>query len=141
MDKCDVIIIGGGAAEFAAATKAWELGKTALMINSGLPLGGTCVNVSCVPSKHLLTVGDEVFYPLRSNFKALSNGHQPSFDFRTAMQEKDELVGALRQKNYQNGLESLEHVHPLSNAREHRWEDLHIHATRSQEVPGSCTSN
>ncbi|MDO8751826.1 MAG: FAD-dependent oxidoreductase, partial [Dehalococcoidia bacterium] len=43
----DLIIIGGGAAAFAAATKAADLGKTALMINSGLPVGGTCVNVGC----------------------------------------------------------------------------------------------
>jgi len=58
----DLVIIGGGAAAFAAATKASDLGKTALMINSGLPIGGTCVNVGCMPSKNLLTVGDELYY-------------------------------------------------------------------------------
>ena len=108
MNSYDLIIIGGGAAAFAAATKAAGLGKTALMINSGLPLGGTCVNVGCVPSKHLLTVGDELYYGPRSKFKALADGHKPSFDFSTAIQEKDELVAALRQKNYGNVLESLE---------------------------------
>ena len=108
MNSYDLIIIGGGAAAFAAATKAAGLGKTALMINSGLPLGGTCVNVGCVPSKHLLTVGDELYYGPRSKFKALADGHNPSFDFSTAIQEKDELVAALRQKNYGNVLESLE---------------------------------
>ncbi|MBI4180608.1 MAG: FAD-dependent oxidoreductase [Chloroflexi bacterium] len=61
MNKYDIIIIGGGAAAFAAATKAADLGKKSLMINSGLPLGGTCVNVGCMPSKNLLTVGDEFF--------------------------------------------------------------------------------
>ena len=35
----DLVIIGGGAAAFAASTKANDLGKTALMINAGLPLG------------------------------------------------------------------------------------------------------
>ena len=110
MESHDLIIIGGGAAAFAAATKAWELGKSALMINSGLPLGGTCVNVGCVPSKNLLTVGDEVFYGPRSKFKALANGHQPNLDFRKAIGEKDELIAALRQKNYANVLETLEGV-------------------------------
>ena len=57
-DSYDLVIIGGGAAAFAAATKANDLGKSALMINKGLPPGGTCVNVGCVPSKHLLAVGD-----------------------------------------------------------------------------------
>jgi mercuric reductase len=37
MASYDIIIIGGGAAAFAAATKANDRGKTALMINSGLP--------------------------------------------------------------------------------------------------------
>ena len=110
MDKYNLIIIGGGAAAFAAATKAADLGRTALMINSGLPLGGTCVNVGCVPSKHLLTVGDELYYGPRSRFKALQNGHEPRFDCRTAIDEKSELVGALRQKNYANVLEHLDGV-------------------------------
>ena len=110
MEKYDLIIIGGGAAAFAAATKAWELGKTALKINSGLPLGGTCVNVGCVPSKHLFTVGDELYYGPRSKFKSLANGHQPNFDFSTAIREKNELIEGLRQKNYTNVLERLEGV-------------------------------
>ena len=110
MAQHDLIIIGGGAAAFAAATKASDLGRTALLINSGLPLGGTCVNVGCVPSKHLLTVGDELYYAPRSKFKALANGHQPAFDFRAAIQEKNELVGALRHRNYAQVLDALEGV-------------------------------
>ncbi|MDA0263590.1 MAG: mercury(II) reductase [Chloroflexi bacterium] len=110
MDKLDLIIIGGGAAAFAAATKAADLGKSALMINSGLPLGGTCVNVGCVPSKHLLSVGNDLFYSSHSNFNSISNGRRPDFDFKTAIQEKDELVGALRQRNYRNVLDGLDTV-------------------------------
>ncbi|MBI4306001.1 MAG: FAD-dependent oxidoreductase [Chloroflexi bacterium] len=94
--KTDLIIIGGGAAAFAAATKASELGKTALMVNRGLPLGGTCVNVGCVPSKHLLAVSDEVYYAPRSRFNALTDGQHPQFDFKAAIQEKRDLVAALR---------------------------------------------
>lgn len=118
MPKYDLIIIGGGAAAFAAATKAADLGKTALMINSGLPLGGTCVNVGCMPSKHLLTLGDELFYPQRPRFKALQNGHKPSLDFRTAIQEKNDLIATARQANYINVLEHLETVTQV-DARAH----------------------
>ena len=110
MANYDLIIIGGGAAAFAAATKATDLGKTALMINSGLPIGGTCVNVGCMPSKHLLTVGDELFYGQHSRFKALQNGHKPSFHFPTAIKEKNELVAQTRQSNYINVVESLDTV-------------------------------
>ena len=87
MSDYNFIIIGGGAGAFAAATKASELGLSTAMINDGLPLGGTCVNVGCVPSKHLLAVGDQLFYPQRPAFDALKNGHRPSFDFRAAIEE------------------------------------------------------
>ena len=110
MTQYDLVIIGGGAAAFAAATKANDLGKTALMINSGLPIGGTCVNVGCMPSKNLLTVGDELYYRQHSRFKALLNGHNPSFNFATAIAEKDEIVASARQSNYINVVESFESV-------------------------------
>ena len=54
----DLIILGGGAGAFAAAIRATELKAKTVMINAGLPLGGTCVNVGCVPSKRLLRAGE-----------------------------------------------------------------------------------
>ena len=117
MATYDLIIIGGGAGAFAAATKANDLGRTALMVNSGLPIGGTCVNVGCMPTKNLLTVGDELYYGRHSRFKALPNGHNRAFDFAAAIAEfaaaiaeKDEIVESARQSNYINVLDSLEAV-------------------------------
>ena len=81
----DLVIIGGGAAAFAGATKANDLGMKALMINAGLPVGGTCVNVGCMPSKNLLTVADEYYYSQHPRFKALVNGHEPDFKLATAV--------------------------------------------------------
>ena len=106
--KYDLIVVGGGAAAFAAATKANDLGKTVLMINSGLPVGGTCVNVGCMPSKALLTMGDELYYGQHPRFKALQNGHMPDFDFATAIVEKDEIVASARQSNYSNVVDHLD---------------------------------
>ncbi len=107
----DLIIIGGGAAAFAAATKANDLGATALMVNSGLPLGGTCVNVGCVPSKHLLGIAEALTATGHSAFDSVrpssSNGH---FSVKAAREEKDELVTGLRERNYEQVLHSLEHV-------------------------------
>jgi mercuric reductase len=54
----NLIIIGGGAGAFAAAIRANELGAKTALVNSGLPLGGTCVNVGYVPSKTLLYAGE-----------------------------------------------------------------------------------
>jgi mercuric reductase len=106
----EFIIIGGGAAAFAAATRASDLGVKTAIINDGLPIGGTCVNVGCVPSKHLLAVGDEFFYPPRSPFDALRDGHTPTFNFKTAIEEKWRLVAALRESNYVDVLGSLNGV-------------------------------
>jgi len=99
MEKYDLVIIGGGAGGFAAATKASDLGKKAVIINSGL-LGGTCVNVGCVPSKILLEMGSEFYTPQHPRFKALGKGHSTTFNFEAAIKEKDELVNGLRESNY-----------------------------------------
>ncbi len=104
-NEFDFIILGGGAAAFAAATKAHELGAKTLMINDGLPIGGTCVNVGCVPSKHLLEVGREIFYPQHPRFDAVAAVNH-GFDFARAIREKNQLVETLRQANY---LDVLEH--------------------------------
>jgi mercuric reductase len=100
MTDYDLVIIGGGAGAFAAATKATDLRLRSVMVNDGLPLGGTCVNVGCVPSKHLLAVGDEYYYAQRPAFDALRNGHMSSFDFKAAIREKRRLTDALRASNY-----------------------------------------
>lgn len=108
--KYGLIIIGGGSAAFAAATKASDLGKTALMVNAELPLGGTCMNVGCMPSKHLLAVGDEVFYSERPRFKSLGSRPAAVFDFGTAMQEMNDMIARMRRKNYVDVLHSLDGV-------------------------------
>lgn len=80
MNKYDLTIIGGGAAGFAAATKASELRAKAVIINSGLPLGGTCVNVGCVPSKILLKISSELYTAQHPRFEAVRNGHSTTFN-------------------------------------------------------------
>lgn len=58
MKAFDLIIIGGGAGAFAAAIRANELEAKTALVNVGPPLGGTCVNVGCIPSKTLLYAGE-----------------------------------------------------------------------------------
>lgn len=109
MERYDLIIIGGGAAAFAAATEADRLGIKTLMINAGLPIGGTCVNVGCVPSKHLLALGKGLYHPARPDFAGIG-AVTPSFDFNRAMADKDALVETLRRQNYQDVLAAFQHV-------------------------------
>ncbi|MBI4328405.1 MAG: mercury(II) reductase [Chloroflexi bacterium] len=124
--KYPFIIVGGGAAAFAAATKASDLGVKTAMINAGLPLGGTCVNVGCLPSKHLLTVGDELYYPSRPRFKAIGNGHEPAFDFRAAIQEKRDLVNAVRGRNYYDVLASFQGLVELHEGKARFIDPAHV---------------
>jgi len=68
----DLVILGGGAAAFAAITEASGRGLSTAIVNTGLPIGGTCVNVGCVPSKHLLAVGESAAAPQKNPFEAVS---------------------------------------------------------------------
>src|SRR6266849_1180732 len=56
-NRYDLVIIGGGSAAFGAAIKANLFGVKTAMIERDV-LGGTCVNVGCVPSKNLLGAGE-----------------------------------------------------------------------------------
>jgi mercuric reductase len=97
----DLVILGGGAAAFAAITEADRRNLSTAMVNTGLPLGGTCVNVGCVPSKHLLEVGKTAYEPPHNPFDAVEyDDDQPTTDWAAAIDEKDEIVGSLREQNY-----------------------------------------
>ncbi|WP_435120068.1 mercury(II) reductase [Halolamina sp. C58] len=105
----DLVILGGGAAAFAALTEADRRDLSTAMVNTGLPLGGTCVNVGCVPSKHLLAVAETAYEPPHTSFEAIEYGEdQPAIDWATALDEKDDLVGQLRQENYVDVAEHFE---------------------------------
>lgn len=105
----DLVILGGGAAAFAAAAEADRQGRRTLMINDGLPAGGTCVNVGCVPTKHFLALAKELHTIRHPRFSSIG-GSVPAFDFGKAMEEKDRLLAELRRRNYQEVLQSLGQV-------------------------------
>lgn len=109
MNNYAYVIIGGGSAGFAAAIRASELKASTALVNAGLPLGGTCVNVGCVPSKHLLAVGAALKELSLPAFEAIrSRGHQ--FDFPAAIAAKERLIGAMRAEKYEKVLAALENV-------------------------------
>ncbi|RMG34357.1 MAG: FAD-dependent oxidoreductase, partial [Methanobacteriota archaeon] len=97
--KSHLIIVGGGSAAFAAAIRATELGAKATIINAGLPIGGTCVNVGCVPSKTLIRAA-EIHYKSNHNpFKGIWSQSEV-VDFREIIRQKSELVNTLREDKY-----------------------------------------
>jgi len=95
-----LLIVGGGGAAFAAALRASSLGARATIINDGLPMGGTCVNVGCVPSKTLIRAAEALHRAQHpAPFAGLAtSGHL--HDFAALMRQKWELVEELRQAKY-----------------------------------------
>ena len=109
MEKFDLIIIGGGAGAFAAAIKANELKAKTLMVNEGLPLGGTCVNVGCVPSKTLLWAG-EVMHMAKNHAIPGIEIEVKSFDFKKVIEDELNLVEKMRTEKYEKVIQNLPFV-------------------------------
>ncbi|AWR95804.1 mercury(II) reductase [Acidianus brierleyi] len=95
----ELTIIGYGAAGFAATIRANELGITPTLIGYG-PLGGTCVNVGCVPSKKVLRIGEE-YYLGKKRCKC-------NEDFLEAFKEEKKLVEEMRKAKYEDVLSSYD---------------------------------
>lgn len=109
MQKFDLIIIGGGAGAFAAAIRANELKAKTAIVNAGLPLGGTCVNVGCVPSKTLLYAGEFLHHAKHHGIPGVEL-EVKNFDFQKVVQDELSLVEKLRQEKYEKVLKNLEYV-------------------------------
>lgn len=105
--KYDLIIIGGGSAAFSAAIKANEMGVSTLMVNDGLPFGGTCVNVGCVPSKNLIRAAETVFHAGHSRFKGI-HPKGADVDYSSLIKGKNQLVANLQQKKYMDVVQNFE---------------------------------
>jgi mercuric reductase len=103
----DLIIIGGGSAAFAAAIKANELGLSTLMLNGGLPFGGTCVNVGCVPSKTLIRAAETAYHSSHSNFAGIKP-KGVTIDFAQVIRDKKQLVKTLQLKKYMDVVNDFE---------------------------------
>lgn len=99
----DLLILGSGSAAFAAAIKARDLGATVAIVEKGT-IGGTCVNVGCVPSKALLRPAELYHQAGHSPFVGVETT-AGDIDLGALIASKDELVGMLRQEKYANLLD------------------------------------
>lgn len=109
MHDFDLVIVGGGASAFGAAIRANELGAKTALINAGLPLGGTCVNVGCVPSKGLLHAGELLHNAMHHGIPGINLKVQ-GFDFQKVVRDELDLVDRFRRQKYQEVLADLKHV-------------------------------
>lgn len=95
MNKYDMVIIGGGPAGYPAAIEAGKHGKTVAIIEKS-ELGGTCLNVGCIPTKSLYESAVMYENSKRSATFGVLHDREPVLDFGTVARRKNEIIGVLR---------------------------------------------
>ncbi len=104
----DLLVVGGGSAGFAAAIKGSELGARVALIERGT-LGGTCVNVGCVPSKTLIRAAEANHRRAHHGFVGLSTSDSRP-DWSRVREQKDDLVRTLREAKYWDVLRAYDAI-------------------------------
>ena len=90
----DVVVIGGGPGGYVAAIRAAQLGLNTVCVEMDRTLGGTCVNVGCIPSKALLQSSEHFeFTRLHAAEHGIIVGDL-KLDLQRIMQRKTDVVGA-----------------------------------------------
>src|SRR5213079_1237981 len=102
MEKFDVVIIGSGPGGYIAAIRAGQLGLKTALVEKDKELGGTCLNVGCIPSKALLTSSDHFMFAKKEAAKhgiMIDGAH---VDLGKMQQRKDKVV-----KTFTGGVRAL----------------------------------
>lgn len=94
----DLVVIGSGSAAFAAAIRATEAGARVALMESNV-VGGTCVNVGCVPSKAMLAPADAYFRAGHHPFAGIQTSAN-GVDLGAMVDSKAKLVDQLRAEKY-----------------------------------------
>jgi dihydrolipoamide dehydrogenase len=92
MEKFDVVIIGSGPGGYVTAIRAGQLGLKTAIIEKDKELGGTCLNVGCIPSKALLTSSDHFIFAKKEAAKHGIVIENATVDLNKMQQRKDKVV-------------------------------------------------
>lgn len=107
--RYDLAVVGAGSAGFSAAITAAEQGAQVALIGAGT-IGGTCVNIGCVPSKALIRAAETLHNARAAARFAGVTAHAEIGDWRATVRQKDELVASLRQAKYADLLPAYTNV-------------------------------
>ena len=92
MEKFDVVIIGSGPGGYVGAIRAGQLGLKTAIVEKDKELGGTCLNIGCIPSKALLTSSDHFVFAKKEAAKHGIMIGNVSVDLAKMLQRKDKVV-------------------------------------------------
>ncbi len=108
-NRFDIAVVGAGSAGFSAAIAAAERGARVALIGHGT-IGGTCVNVGCLPSKTLIRAAETVHRGRTASSFAGIRGRIELTDWGALTAQKDALVAALRKAKYSDLLAAYDTV-------------------------------
>jgi dihydrolipoamide dehydrogenase len=95
MEKFDVVIIGSGPGGYVAAIRAGQLGLKTAIVEKDKELGGTCLNIGCIPSKALLTSSDHFSFAKKEASKHGIVIENVTMDIAKLLQRKEKVVKML----------------------------------------------
>src|SRR6195952_271771 len=95
MEKFDVVIIGSGPGGYVAAIRAAQLGLRTAIVEKDKELGGTCLNIGCIPSKALLSSSDHFAFAKKEAAKHGIVLKDVGLDLGMMLQRKDKVVKTL----------------------------------------------
>ena len=99
--EADLLVVGAGSAGFSAAITAAEQGASVVLAGWGT-IGGTCVNVGCVPSKTLIRAAEAVHAGTAAHRFAGVRGQLELADWPALRRQKNALVTSLRKAKYED---------------------------------------
>ena len=126
----DLVVIGTGGAGMAAAIRAAELGRRVCIVEAGT-IGGTCVNIGCVPSKALIRAAEAYHKAAHHPFAGIRTRAE-GVDWPAVIGQKDKLVAELRQSKYLDVLASYGDRITLARG----WARLQPDGSVALEPPG-----
>ena len=110
--KYDLIVIGSGPGGYIAAVRASQLGKKVALVEKYATLGGTCLNVGCIPSKALLDSSHHYYDAVHHFEEHGITVEKPSFDFGKMIDRKAKVVetttGGIKYLMDKNNIEVFE---------------------------------
>ncbi len=95
MESFDVVIIGSGPGGYVAAIRSAQLGLKTAIIEKDKELGGTCLNIGCIPSKALLSSSDHFAFAKKEAAKHGIKIEKVELDLPVMLQRKDKVVKTL----------------------------------------------
>lgn len=96
IERCQVVVIGSGPGGYVAAIRAAQLGLKTVCVEKDPFLGGTCLNVGCIPSKTLLQISEHYAWIQERASEVGIKLEGLDYDFKTMLKKKEEVIEGFR---------------------------------------------